>query len=78
MTASKVTVSWGELRAGIAQAFENERVDVEEVKQLMNSYVSCRSDWEEYEHFDKHKLVGVGYLAELYSNVREGAILASD
>lgn len=51
------TVSWEELLAGIAKAFDRDRVDVEPVKRLLSSYVSCRSDWEEYEHFDKHKLV---------------------
>lgn len=50
------SVSWEELKAGIGKAFDSDRVDVEQVKQLMSSYASTKSDWEEYEHFDKHKL----------------------
>lgn len=50
--ASKL--SWGELKSGINNAFSSDRVDVDEIKQLMSSYVSDRSDWEQYEHFDKH------------------------
>lgn len=56
-TSSEAAVGWDELKAGIAKAFESDRVDVDEVRQLMSSYVSCRSDWERYEVFDKHKYV---------------------
>ncbi len=48
-------ISWEDLKAGINEAFSSDRVDVEQVKQLMSSYSSKRSDWETYEHFDKHK-----------------------
>ena len=48
-------VNWQELQEGIREAFSSDRVDVDRVKRLMNSYQSKRSDWEEYEHFDKHK-----------------------
>lgn len=65
-SSSDVAVSWEELKAGIAKAFESDRVDVEQVKQLMSAYVSCRSDWEQYELFDKHKYVWVGRATALH------------
>lgn len=57
MATSGAGVSWEELKSGIRQAFSEDRVDVDQVKRLMSSYVSRRSDWEQYEHFDKHKYV---------------------
>ena len=48
-------LTWEELKQRIGEAFAEDRVDVNHVEKLMNSYVSKRSDWEEYEHFDKHK-----------------------
>ena len=53
--ASEAVVSWKELQEGIKEAFSSERVDVDKVKLLMGAYQSQRSDWEQYEHFDKHK-----------------------
>lgn len=52
-------LSWEELKSGINNAFSSDRVDVDEVKQLMSTYVSDRSDWEQYEHFDKHTWVAI-------------------
>lgn len=48
------TVSWEELKARIGHAFSTNSVDVDEVKQLMSSYYSNRSDWVDYEKFDDH------------------------
>lgn len=48
-------ISWEELKASISAAFSCSRIDVEQVKGLMASYISKRSDWSQYEHFDKHK-----------------------
>lgn len=56
MTSTK-GISWDELKLGIGEAFSRDRVNVDEVKQLMASYVSKREDWAKYEHFDKHTLV---------------------
>lgn len=53
------SVGWEELKSGIQEAFTTDRVDVEKVKRLMSSYTSRRSDWEQYEHFDRHKSVSV-------------------
>ena len=50
-------VSWEKLKEGIGEAFSSDRVDVDKVKRLMTAYQSRRSDWEQFEHFDKHKLV---------------------
>lgn len=55
--ASEVVVTWEELLAGLQEAFSRDRVDVDQVKLLMSSYQSRRSDWQQYEHFDKHKYV---------------------
>ncbi len=54
-------VTWEELKEGIEEAFSRDRVDVDKVKHLMSTYQSKRSDWEQYEHFDKHKLVTHSY-----------------
>ena len=50
-------ITWEALADGIREAFAGDKVNVDEVKTLMNSYVSNRSDWKKYEHFDRHKLV---------------------
>ncbi len=55
-------VTWEELKEGIEEAFSRDRVDVDKVKQLMSTYQSKRSDWEQYEHFDKHTLVTHSYI----------------
>ena len=48
-------VSWEELIAGIREAFSTDRVDVDAVKLLMDSYKSDKSDWERFANFDPHK-----------------------
>lgn len=48
-------ISWEDLLSGVRESFSGDRVDVEQVKRLMGSYQSNRSDWQQYEHFDKHK-----------------------
>ena len=55
MTSS--SISWEALVAEIREAFSSDRVNIDEVKTLMNSYASNRSDWKKYEHFDRHRLV---------------------
>ena len=47
-------VSWDELKASIRHIFSSENVDVDEVKKLMSSYYSDKSDWGDYEKFDDH------------------------
>lgn len=53
--SAMATVGWEDLKSGIREAFSEDRVNVEQVKRLMTSYESKRSDWEQFEHFDKHK-----------------------
>ena len=50
-----MAVSWSELVEGIRKAFSTECVDVNEVKKLMSSYESNRSDWVAYEKIDPHR-----------------------
>lgn len=54
MAETVTGISWEELKTAIGESFAGEMVDVDEVKQLMSSYQSKRSDWAQYEHFDKH------------------------
>lgn len=54
VTSATTGISWEELKAGISEAFSSDQVDTSEVKKLMESYVSKKTDWEQYEHFDKH------------------------
>ena len=50
-----MAVSWSELVDGIRRAFSTDCVDVNEVKRLMSSYESNRSDWITYEKYDPHR-----------------------
>ena len=50
-----MAVNWSELTEGIRKAFSTDYVDVNEVKKLMRSYESNRSDWVAYENIDPHR-----------------------
>ncbi len=50
-------ISWQELLDGIRDAFSTDRVDIDQVKKLMDSYQSQRTDWEQYALFDPHTYV---------------------
>lgn len=50
-----MAVSWSELVDGVRRAFSTDCVDVNEVKRLMSSYESNRSDWIAYEKYDPHR-----------------------
>ena len=58
-TTSSSGLAWDALKTAIHEAFSSEKVNIDEVKQLMSTYVSRRSDWAEYENFDKHRLVRI-------------------
>lgn len=47
-------MSWEDLKAGIREAFSTDCVNVDDVKRLMNSYQSTKSDWINSAHFDPH------------------------
>ncbi len=47
-------VSWQELVDGVRGAFSTDKVDVDRLTTLLNSYQSQRSDWEQYALFDHH------------------------
>jgi len=53
MTSSNLT--WEALAVGLREAFAGDRVNIDEVEALMNSYTSDRKDWKQYEHFDRHR-----------------------
>ncbi|XP_057368544.1 cysteine dioxygenase type 1-like [Daphnia carinata] len=44
-----------ELKAQLHRAFENDRVDVDFVKDLMESYKSNEAEWKKYAIFDRYK-----------------------
>lgn len=58
-TMTSPSITWESLLKGIREAFSEDRVNVDEVKRILNSYVSNRSDWKKYEHFNRHKYVFV-------------------
>lgn len=49
------TVSWTELVANLRLIFDEDQVNVDEVKDLLSRYTSNPSDWESYAKFDPHR-----------------------
>jgi len=52
------------LIAQLRQVFKDDEINTEEIREIMETYSSNRSDWKKYAHFDPHKytrnLVDVG------------------
>ena len=52
------------LVANIREIFEDDVINTEEIREVLESYKSTPADWQKYAHFDAHKytrnLVDVG------------------
>lgn len=55
MNPKKAIKSFNDLVYILREVFVEDKVEVEEVKEIMSNYQSKASEWREYAYFDRHR-----------------------